>query len=126
MDDVDDSSGVNTEWLPYVNGLGQINTSCWYESSRYQSGESAGGDVCADVALSACGDRTTPRTLDVATTTSVQNSGLLEALLSHFTASTVRVHAAGSGRALEMLQDGVVDLVISHAPDTEAKIRLWL
>jgi len=74
------------------------------------------------VALSACGDRkTAPRTLDVATTTSVQNSGLLEALLPHFTDSTVRVHAAGSGRALEMLKDGVVDLVISHAPDTEAR-----
>src|SRR6188474_1482934 len=74
------------------------------------------------VALSACGDRkTAPRTLDVATTTSVQNSGLLEALLPHFTDSTVRVHAAGSGRALEMLKDGIVDLVISHAPETETK-----
>jgi tungstate transport system substrate-binding protein len=74
------------------------------------------------VALSACGNReTTPHTLDVATTTSVQNSGLLEALLPRFTDSTVRVHAAGSGRALEMLKDGVVDLVISHAPDTEAR-----
>ena len=61
------------------------------------------------------------RTIDVATTTSVQNSGLLEALLPHFSGSTVRVHAAGSGRALEMLKDGIVDLVISHAPETEAK-----
>jgi tungstate transport system substrate-binding protein len=72
-------------------------------------------------ALAACADRpATLRTLDIATTTSVQNSGLLEALLPHFTDSTVRVHAAGSGRALEMLKDGVVDLVISHAPETEA------
>jgi tungstate transport system substrate-binding protein len=51
----------------------------------------------------------------------VQNSGLLEALLPKFTDAVVRVHAAGSGRALEMLADGVVDLVISHAPETEAR-----
>ena len=62
-----------------------------------------------------------PRPLDIATTTSVQNSGLLEALLPHFDAATVRVHAAGSGRALEMLKDRVVDLVISHAPEAEAR-----
>lgn len=73
-------------------------------------------------ALAACADRpATPGRLDVATTTSVQNSGLLEALLPHFTDSTVRVHAAGSGRALEMLKDGIVDLVISHAPEAEAR-----
>ena len=62
-----------------------------------------------------------PRTLDIATTTSVQNSGLLEALLPHFEPAIVRVHAAGSGRALEMLKDEIVDLVISHAPETEAR-----
>ena len=59
--------------------------------------------------------------LDVATTTSVQNSGLLEELLPHFTDAIVRVHAAGSGRSLEMLADGIVDLVISHAPETETR-----
>ena len=59
--------------------------------------------------------------LDIATTTSVQNSGLLEVLLPHFDGSTIRVHAAGSGRALNMLADGVVDLVISHAPETELR-----
>ena len=62
-----------------------------------------------------------PDSLDVATTTSVQNSGLLEVLLPHFREATVRVHAAGSGRALAMLSDGIVDLAISHAPETEAR-----
>ena len=62
-----------------------------------------------------------PASIDVATTTSVQNSGLLESVLPHFPDATVRVHAAGSGRALAMLSDGVVDLVISHAPETEAR-----
>src|SRR5262245_35653037 len=79
------------------------------------------GLVALFVMVAACRDQPAPRTLDVATTTSVQNSGLLEALLPHFTDATVRVHAAGSGRALEMLKDGIVDLVISHAPETEAR-----
>jgi len=34
----------------------------------------------------------------------------------------VRVHAAGSGRALEMLNDQVIDLAISHAPRAEAQM----
>ena len=64
-------------------------------------------------------------TVDIATTTSVVNSGLLNALLPAFqkeTGITVRVHAAGSGRALEMLNDGVVDLAISHAPQAESQM----
>lgn len=65
------------------------------------------------------------QTIDIATTTSVQNSGLLGHLLPIFEQAsgiTVRVHAAGSGRALQMLTDGVVDAVISHAPDTEQRL----
>jgi tungstate transport system substrate-binding protein len=59
--------------------------------------------------------------LDMATTTSVDNSGLLEALLPQFKPATVRVHPVGSGLALKMLADGTVDLVISHAPETETR-----
>lgn len=74
--------------------------------------------------VAACAQRATP-TLDIATTTSVQNSGLLGHLLPAFEQAsgiTVRVHAAGSGRALQMLADRVVDAVISHAPDTEQRL----
>jgi tungstate transport system substrate-binding protein len=59
--------------------------------------------------------------LDIATTTSVENSGLLETLLPHFQTAMVRVHPVGSGLALKMLSDGTVDLVISHAPETETR-----
>lgn len=59
--------------------------------------------------------------LDIATTTSVENSGLLAALLPHYQPATVRVHPVGSGLALKMLADGTVALVISHAPETEAR-----
>jgi tungstate transport system substrate-binding protein len=54
----------------------------------------------------------------------VQNSGLLDALLPAYRQQTgvdVRVHAAGSGRALQMMGEGLAQLVISHAPDTEAR-----
>ena len=63
----------------------------------------------------------TPAQLEIATTTSVVNSGLLQTLLPQFTAFPVRVHAAGSGRALAMLAAGTVDLVISHAPEAEQR-----
>jgi len=62
--------------------------------------------------------------LDIATTSSVQNSGLLDALLPAYREQShvgVRVHAAGSGRALQMMSEGLVQLVISHAPEAEAR-----
>jgi tungstate transport system substrate-binding protein len=78
--------------------------------------------AAATLLAAACGTGAERReTLDIATTTSVQNSGLLETLLPQFTPATVRVHAAGSGRSLEMLKDGIVDLVLTHAPETEAR-----
>jgi len=62
--------------------------------------------------------------LVLVTTTSVGNSGLLDALLPVYQQNTgVRfgVHLAGSGRALVMLSDGDADVAISHAPEAEAK-----
>ena len=83
--------------------------------------------ICIGTALaSACSDRSIEaKTLDIATITSVVNSGLLSALLPVFEKNagiTIRVHAAGSGRALEMLNDQIVDLVISHAPRAEERM----
>ena len=60
--------------------------------------------------------------IEIATTTSVVNSGLLEAILPEFREYAVRVHAAGSGRALAMLAEQTVALVISHAPQAEQQI----
>jgi tungstate transport system substrate-binding protein len=76
------------------------------------------------VSLAAC-TPTPSRTIDLATTTSVQNSGLLGHQLPLFEQASgivVRVHAAGSGRALQMHAGGVVDAVISHAPETEQRL----
>ncbi len=61
----------------------------------------------------------------LATTTSVRDSGLLDEILPPFTTRTgirVRVIAVGSGAALEMGRRGDADLVIAHAPESEAKL----
>lgn len=71
-----------------------------------------------------CSSAESPRALRIATTTSVDQSGLLATLLPVFKAESgidVRVHVAGSGQALQMLARGDAALAISHAPDAEAK-----
>lgn len=60
--------------------------------------------------------------LRMATTTSTQNSGLLDHLLPPFEAqSGLRIHviAVGTGKALRMGDAGDVDLVLVHAPEAE-------
>ena len=60
--------------------------------------------------------------LRLATTTSTQDSGLLDSLLPAFTAATgieVKVIAVGSGAALELGRRGDADVVLSHAPEAE-------
>lgn len=58
----------------------------------------------------------------LATTTSVQDSGLLDTLVPVFLERTgirVRVVAVGSGAALRMGADGNADVLLTHAPDGE-------
>jgi tungstate transport system substrate-binding protein len=60
----------------------------------------------------------------LATTTSTDNSGLLNALLPKFTEDSgyqVHVIAVGTGKALRMGRDGDVDLVLVHARPAEDK-----
>ena len=60
----------------------------------------------------------------LATTTSTENSGLLNYLLPRFTEATgykVHVIAVGTGKALRMGRDGDVDVVLVHAPAAEHK-----
>jgi tungstate transport system substrate-binding protein len=79
------------------------------------------------VVLGGCSSTAGPRLLTIATTSSVDQSGLLAVLLPAFKAESgieVRVHVAGSGQALQMLGRGDAALAISHAPDAEAKALL--
>ena len=65
-----------------------------------------------------------PITLTLATTTSTQDSGLLDALLPTFetqTGITVKVVAVGSGQALELGRRGDADLLLTHAPEAEQR-----
>ena len=60
----------------------------------------------------------------LASTTSVDNSGLLAAILPGFTATTgisVRVLALGTGQALDTARRGDADLVLVHDPEAEQK-----
>jgi len=64
-------------------------------------------------------------TLTIATTTSVDQSGLLAALAPAYQLESgidVRAHATGSGQALQMLARGDAALAISHAPNAEAAV----
>ncbi|MBJ6610534.1 MAG: substrate-binding domain-containing protein [Candidatus Thiothrix moscowensis] len=62
------------------------------------------------------------KVIKMATTTSTENSGLLQDILPKFEANSgysVQVIAVGSGKALKMGEDGDVDVVLSHAPAAE-------
>lgn len=61
----------------------------------------------------------------LATTTSTENSGLLSKLLPEFenaTKNKVHVIAVGTGKALRLLQEGDVDVVLVHARAAEDKL----
>ncbi|MEG1584795.1 MAG: substrate-binding domain-containing protein, partial [Anaerovorax sp.] len=58
----------------------------------------------------------------LATTTSTQDSGLLDEILPKFTAETgyeVNVIAVGSGEAMKMGEDGEADVLLVHSPAAE-------
>jgi tungstate transport system substrate-binding protein len=76
--------------------------------------------------LAACGSPaagpSAERSLILATTTSTQDSGLLDDLLPAFTAATgwaVKPVAVGSGQAIEMGRRGEADVLLVHSPAAE-------
>jgi len=64
------------------------------------------------------------KTVILATTTSTQDSGLLDGLLPVFEKKTgyfVKTIAVGSGQAMAMGQKGEADVLLVHSPDAEKK-----
>ncbi|MFH1823722.1 MAG: substrate-binding domain-containing protein [Candidatus Firestonebacteria bacterium] len=64
------------------------------------------------------------KTVILATTTSVQDTGLLDVLMESFeneTGYTVKPIAVGTGQALKLGMNGEVDIVWVHSPDDEKK-----
>jgi tungstate transport system substrate-binding protein len=60
--------------------------------------------------------------LTLATTTSMRDTGLLNAILPGFQEQTgvdVKVIVVGSGQAIEMGRSGDVDVILTHSPDAE-------
>lgn len=83
--------------------------------------------------LSGCGAKTEvsqpakPARPDVilATTTSTQDSGLLDVLIPAFEKKTgykIKTVAVGSGQAIAMGEKGEADVLLTHAPDAEKKV----
>jgi tungstate transport system substrate-binding protein len=72
-----------------------------------------------------CSQRpTASSTLTLATTTSTQDSGLLDYLLPEFRKQSgieVKVVAVGTGQALELGRRGDADVLLTHAPAAEEK-----
>jgi tungstate transport system substrate-binding protein len=80
--------------------------------------------VGAAVALWAggCSARPAAETLTLATTTSTQDTGLLDALVPRFRAETgveVKVVAVGTGQALQLGRRGDADVLLVHDPAAE-------
>ncbi|MCL2563785.1 MAG: extracellular solute-binding protein [Oscillospiraceae bacterium] len=70
--------------------------------------------------LSACGSDTAPETgtITLATTTSTEDSGLLDFILPAFTEETgwdIQVISVGTGAALQLGRDGEADVLLVHA-----------
>lgn len=78
--------------------------------------------ICLAVGFLACSKPVKNKAITLATTTSTENSGLLDYLLPKFKAESgieVRVIAVGTGKALRMAQDGDIDVLMVHAKPAE-------
>jgi len=74
--------------------------------------------VCTIPALAA------PKTVILATTTSTQDSGLLDVLVPLFEKESgfqVKTISVGSGQAMKMGEKGEADVLLVHSPDAEKK-----
>ncbi|MFH1150327.1 MAG: substrate-binding domain-containing protein [Actinomycetota bacterium] len=79
--------------------------------------------ISALVGAAGCG-RSAPTTVVLATTTSTQDSGLLDKLLPTFEKEfnhTVKTVAVGSGEAIKMGRSGDADVVLAHDQAAEEK-----
>jgi len=74
--------------------------------------------ICGTTALAA------PKTIILATTTSTQDSGLLDVLIPLFEKENgfqVKTISVGSGQAMKMGEKGEADVLLVHSPDAEKK-----
>ncbi|MDD5555686.1 MAG: substrate-binding domain-containing protein [bacterium] len=81
--------------------------------------------ICVlSILCSACRPAPPGGRIRLATTTSLCDTGLLDALLPAFTAETgigVDVLCVGTGKAIRLAENGDVDCVIAHSPEAEER-----
>jgi len=80
--------------------------------------------ICLLLAAAWTPSQAQEKTVILATTTSTQDSGLLDVLLPVFEKKTgyfVKTIAVGSGQAMAMGQKGEADVLLVHSPDAEKK-----
>jgi tungstate transport system substrate-binding protein len=79
----------------------------------------------AAFAFGGCGDESGGKSLILATTTSTQDSGLLDVLIPAFERDSgmkVKTLAVGSGEALELGERGEADVLLVHSPAAEEEL----
>lgn len=86
-----------------------------------------GGQTAKPATLATAADPKAPSNINIilATTTSTQDSGLLDVLLPVFEKKTgykVKTIAVGTGQALAMGEKGEADVLLVHAPAAEKKV----
>ncbi len=80
--------------------------------------------ICLIIGLAVIGMTrdNTPQSILLSTTTSTQDSGLLDEILPYFEKETgieVKVVAVGTGKAIQMGVDGEADVLLVHAKASE-------
>ncbi|OGU17735.1 MAG: tungsten ABC transporter substrate-binding protein [Geobacteraceae bacterium GWC2_53_11] len=81
--------------------------------------------LCAVILLAATGIAlAAPKTIILATTTSTQDSGLLDVLVPQFEKESgykIKTISVGSGQAMKMGEKGEADVLLVHSPEAEQK-----
>ena len=83
--------------------------------------------ILTGIIITACSgtDQSENEQIILATTTSTQDSGLLDFLLPDFQEQSgylVKTIAVGTGKALKMAEDGNADVLLVHAPAAEKEL----
>ena len=115
----DDDSGGETPTVPTVNPTTELT------QAAIDTSEAGGAETPTRVPSPATQPTEASGQIILATTTSTQDSGLLDVLIPMFedeTGYTVKTVAVGSGAAIEQGSRGDADVLLVHSPAAEQKM----
>ena len=122
---------LTRRWVLAVAAIALIvaSAACGSDGNKSSKTPTASGSAASGVARPTVEPPIVPTkasgNLILATTTSTQDSGLLDVLVPMFekeTGYTVKTVAVGSGQAIEQASRGDADVVLVHSPDAEKKM----